>query len=301
VPPDILGGYFVTTINNVSLINYHDLLLLIISSIFLYCGGLITNDLFDINRDRIERPNRPISSRKIKKSIAVLLAIISFGFGVLLSFFLNITSTIISIFLVIMILSYNYRLKNGMLRPYLMGGIRTLNIVYGTSSNINFLDFLGVTHPHATIQMYGSLVNLVIFTLAVFIHIFTLTFLSARETREEFENSDKKRLNLKKVYAYYLITFIIILYLGLSYLPNKTYFAIFFGLFLLCVNLLFFRIMRKRKLGFADIQILVKNMIILLILLDSSFVAGSIAIYFGFLSLSMVIPCIFIGNKVKMT
>ena len=299
VPPDILGGYFVTTISDVNLINYCDILMLVFSSVFLYIGGLVTNDLFDIDRDMVERPNRPLPSRKIKKSTACSLAIFLFGLGILLSSFLSITSTIISIFLVLMILSYNYRLKNGISRPFLMGGIRSLNIVYGASSNTNYFDFIAGTN--VTIQMYTPLACLTILTLAVFIHIFTLTFLSARETHNEFGNPNKKRLSLKMVYAYYLSLFIVILFLGLNYLPYKIHFTILIGLFLLCVNLLFFSILWKKKYGYADIQFLVKNMIVLLILLDSSFVVGSVGVYFGIISLGLIIPCVLMGKKVKMT
>ena len=93
VPPDILGGYFVTAINNVPSLNYFDAFILVFSSIFLYIGGLVTNDLFDIRKDKIERPNRPLSSGKIKKSTAVLLSVLFFGAGVFLSSQLTFTST----------------------------------------------------------------------------------------------------------------------------------------------------------------------------------------------------------------
>ncbi|MDP8906882.1 MAG: UbiA family prenyltransferase, partial [Thermoproteota archaeon] len=140
VPPDILGGYFVTSLNNVPSLNYFDVFLLVLSSIFLYVGGLVTNDLFDIHKDKIERPNRPLSSGNIKKSTAVLLSALFFVAGVFLSSLLTFTSTLISIFLVVMILLYNYKLKNGLTRPFLMGGIRSLNVIYGASGNMGFLN-----------------------------------------------------------------------------------------------------------------------------------------------------------------
>ena len=68
---------------------------------------MITNDLFDINRDKIERPNRPLSSGKIKKPTAIFLAMLFFGMGILLALLLTFTSTIIAISLVVMILLYN--------------------------------------------------------------------------------------------------------------------------------------------------------------------------------------------------
>jgi 4-hydroxybenzoate polyprenyltransferase len=59
--------------------------------------------------------------------------------------------------------------------------------------------------------------------------------------------------------------------------------------------------MIKEKHGYADILFLVKNMIILLIVLDSSFVAGSTGIYLGILSISLIVPCVAIGKKLQMT
>ena len=298
VPPDILAGYLVTTINNLIIIDYYNILLLIFSSIFLYVGGMITNDLFDINIDKIERPSRPVASGKIKVSSTVLLAILFFGSGILLASFLNITSTTISILLVIMILSYNIRLKNGLSRPFVMGGIRILNIIYGSTSNYDFFKNL-----HYNIEpnfINPSLINLIILTSAIFIHIFTLTWLSKREVDKENKQFDKS-LDLKKIYTTYLFFFIIILVLGLVFLPNKYFYLEFFIAFLLSITIIFHRQIIKKKYDYLDIRFIVKNMIILLILLDSSFVAGSSGLYMGLLSLSMLIPCLFVGRKVYMT
>ena len=301
VPPDILGGYFVTAINTIPSINYYNLLLLSFSSVCLYIGGLITNDLLDVEKDKAERPNRPLSSGRIKKSTAVLLSILFFGLGVFLSLLLTLTSTVIAFFLTFMILLYNYKLKDSLSRPYLMGGIRSLNVIYGASSNS---DFLNAFNPNYSIGynsfFNNSSINLVILTVAVFIHIFTLTFLSKRETMEE-DKSYKHPLNLKKIFICYVCLFLIIIFLGHSYLPNKLIFLVFIGLFLLLVTMLFFNRMIKGKHGYADILFLVKNMIILLIVLDSSFVAGSSGIYFGIISIGMIIPCVIIGKKVQMT
>lgn len=299
VPPDILGGYFVTAINNVPSLNYFDVFLLVFSSIFLYVGGLVTNDLFDIHKDKMERPNRPLSSGKIKKSTAVLLSALFFGSGVFLSSLLTFTSTLISILLVIMILLYNYKLKNGLTRPFLMGGIRSLNVIYGASGNMGFLN--SINEPTDAVYVYITLTNLLILAVAVFIHVFTLTFLSTRETPQDDKSLVERPLNLKRVYVCYLLLFAIIYLLGVLYLPNKLLFSIFFVLFLSLITVLFYKKISKIQYGFEDAQFLVKNMIVLLIALDSSFVAGSSAIYLGILSIGMIIPCVVIGKKVQMT
>jgi 4-hydroxybenzoate polyprenyltransferase len=298
VPPDILAGYFVTTLNNIVIFNYYNILLLVFSSIFLYIGGMISNDLFDIKIDKIERPDRPVASGKIKVSTTVLLAILFFVSGIFLASLVTFTSTIISILLVIMILSYNIRLKNGLTRPFLMGGIRTLNIIYGSTSNHDFFKVLpSYVEPNF---INASFINLIILISAVFIHIFTLTWLSKRETDIE-DKQFNKSLDLKKIYNTYVFFFIAILVLGLIFLPNKYYYLVFFIAFLLSITIIFYNPIVKKKYGYLNIQFIVKNMIILLILLDSTFVTGSNGLYMGLLSLSMLIPCLYIGRKVHMT
>jgi 4-hydroxybenzoate polyprenyltransferase len=300
VPPDILAGYFVTTINNLTLVNYQNILILVFSSIFLYIGGLITNDLFDIKIDKIERPNRPLVSGNIKESTIILLSILFFGTGIFLAFLLTFATVVISIVLVIMILLYNYRLKNGKLRPFLMGGIRALNVIYGSTTTYIFFtttnyDFFETSFINTTTT------NLLIVSFAIFFHIFTLTLLSKRETENE-NKQYKNSLNLKNIFIVYLIIFIIILFIGITFVPNKYPFLVFFIAFLLSITIIFYnKINNRKKYGYRDIKFLVKYMIILLILLDTSFVAGSNGIYMGLLSISMIFPCLIIGKKVHMT
>jgi 4-hydroxybenzoate polyprenyltransferase len=261
---------------------------------------MVTNDLFDINKDKLERPNRPLPSGKIKESIAISLATLFFGLGILLALLLTFTSTIIAISLVVMILLYNLRMKNGFLRPFFMGGIRSLNIIYGASSNYEFLRFLDYGIDTTAGLIYNTHINLFILTAAIFIHVFTLTLLSKRET--EAENKQfKKSLELNKIYRSYLFLLIVLTFLGTVFLPNKFLFLTFSVLFLASITVIFFTITGKKNYGHMDIQFLVKNMLVLLIPLDASFIAGSSGVYMGVVSLSMIIPCIAIGKKVKMT
>ncbi|HYO05752.1 MAG TPA: hypothetical protein VER14_02070, partial [Phototrophicaceae bacterium] len=198
-----------------------------------------------------------------------------------------------------MILLYNYKLKNGLTRPFLMGGIRSLNVIYGASSNMGFLN--SINEQTDAVYFYITLTNLMVLAISVFIHVFTLTFLSTRETKQDDKSLVERPLNLKRIYVCYLILFTIIYFMGVHYLPNKLLFSIFFVSFLLLITALFYNRIRKIQYGFEDAQFLVKNMIVLLIVLDSSFVAGSSGIYFGILSIGMIVPCVVIGKKVHMT
>gem|GEM_PF-227694 len=298
VPPDIMAGYFITATIKSNVINYNDLLILGFSSVFLYIGGLITNDLFDFDIDKKERPNRPLPSGKINKNTTIFLSFLFLGSGFLLALSMSLTSALVSVILVMMILSYNYKLKNGVSRPFLMGSIRALNVFYGSTSNN---DFLQNSYFNGSSSMdYTILVNLLIATVAVFVHIFTLTLISTRETVVEIKKF-KKLINLKNVYVTYLSIFIFILSLGVIFLSNKILFLSFFIVFLSAVTFIFFKKIKKENLESQDIQFIVKDMIILLILLDASFVTGSSGFYLGIITVSFLIPCIIIGKKVQMT
>jgi 4-hydroxybenzoate polyprenyltransferase len=294
-----MAGYFITAAAIKSnVINYNDLLILGFSSVFLYVGGLVTNDLFDFDIDKKERPNRPLPSGKINKNTTIFLSFLFLGSGFLLALSMSLTSTLVSVMLVMMILSYNYKLKNGVSRPFLMGSIRALNVFYGSTSNN---DFLQNSYFNGSSSMdYTILVNLLIATVTVFVHIFTLTLISARETVEELKKF-KKIINLKNVYVTYLSIFIFILSLGVIFLSNKILFLSFFIVFLSAVTFIFFKKIKKENLEPQDIQFIVKDMIILLILLDASFVTGSSGFYLGVITVSLLTPCIIIGKKVQMT
>src|SRR5438128_521247 len=50
-------------------------LCLLAASGCLYCGGMVFNDVFDLEQDKRERPFRPIPSGRISRSAAVLFAV----------------------------------------------------------------------------------------------------------------------------------------------------------------------------------------------------------------------------------
>src|SRR6266496_4496406 len=56
-------------------------LLLLLSSSCLYTAGMVLNDVFDVQRDRRERPQRPIPSGRVTLKVATRLgwALICFG------------------------------------------------------------------------------------------------------------------------------------------------------------------------------------------------------------------------------
>lgn len=103
-----------------------------ISSMCLYTGGIVFNDVFDAALDKVERPERPIPSGRIKKSAASILGTLAFAIGCILAFQVNMAAFYISLAIVLMCLLYNGQAKHHFLAgPIVMGGCRGLNLLLG--------------------------------------------------------------------------------------------------------------------------------------------------------------------------
>jgi len=80
------------------------LLLLVISVITINAGGNIINDIYDLEIDRINRPDRPLPSGAMSIFQARVFFIILFTIGVSISWFINLQSFMIAAFVSIPIL-----------------------------------------------------------------------------------------------------------------------------------------------------------------------------------------------------
>ena len=107
---------------------------LIFSSIFLYAGGVVFNDVFDAELDAVERPERAIPSGLISLREAVIWGVLLMSFGIGLAFYTHVLSGIISVVLTMAIIGYDaYSKKFGFLGPLNMGVCRGLNLLLGIS------------------------------------------------------------------------------------------------------------------------------------------------------------------------
>lgn len=103
-----------------------------ISSMLLYTGGIVFNDVFDAALDKVERPERPIPSGRIKKSAASILGTLAFAIGCFLAYQVNMTAFYVSLAIVLMCLLYNGKAKHHFLAgPIVMGACRGLNLLLG--------------------------------------------------------------------------------------------------------------------------------------------------------------------------
>lgn len=82
VPGDVVAGWFLA--GGVAAFR-PKLFLLIASSLSIYGAGLILNDCFDLERDRKERPDRPLPSGRIAPALAWSAGILLLTLGILLA------------------------------------------------------------------------------------------------------------------------------------------------------------------------------------------------------------------------
>jgi 4-hydroxybenzoate polyprenyltransferase len=280
---------------------------LVLSSVALYLGGLVSNDLFDTKVDKIERPNRPLPSGMVQKKYAIILLIVFLSAGFSISLLFNYVTVGISGLLIISILIYNYKLKNGILRPFLMGGIRALNIVYGFTILFGFHSFtfdISVLYLNLGTSIETRSLELFCLVLAsVFFHIFVLTFVSSKETTREYTSRGKKRINIKTILYIYTTFLFIIGTLGFYLVKYPTVYILIVLVIGIVVLLIFYKAhLRMFQLEASKVmQFIVKNMIILLIMLDSAFIAGISGPIIGLATASLILPSILLSKKISMT
>ena len=110
------------------------LMLLIIATFCLYSSGIIFNDVFDRDIDKVERPERPIPSGKITTPFAILIGIILNIIGVGCCFLTNQICGLIGALIAISAFLYNkFSKHHPIIGPTNMGVCRSLNLLLGIS------------------------------------------------------------------------------------------------------------------------------------------------------------------------
>ena len=106
--------------------------LAIASSLCLYAGGMVQNDVVDLQIDQTERPHRPLPSKRISFELAQVVSIGLLLFGFVLACVASLsmrdgTPAVIGVMLIAAICGYNCYSKGTWLGPLFMGGCRALN------------------------------------------------------------------------------------------------------------------------------------------------------------------------------
>ena len=129
-----IAGYLMPEMWNTQIVT--QILLLIIATIGLYGGGIIFNDIFDIEQDKINRPDRVIPSGRISISTAKIFGIILFSIGIFSAFLVSNFSGLVALLIMAMVLLYDkYSKHHKLLGPLNMSLCRGGNLILGMSIN----------------------------------------------------------------------------------------------------------------------------------------------------------------------
>ncbi|SKC01453.1 UbiA-like protein EboC [Dyadobacter psychrophilus] len=108
--------------------------LLIVSTLGLYGGGVVMNDVFDAKLDAVERPERPIPSGKVPLKSAAMMGISLLFLGILAAAMFSALSGMIAIVVAMLTVLYNRFAKHSrVLGPLTMGMCRGGNLILGMS------------------------------------------------------------------------------------------------------------------------------------------------------------------------
>ena len=135
---NILCGFLLTHLQPrlkvADLTGHSDLWLLLASTIGLYLGGMVLNDVFDAKLDAIERPERPIPSGQISRRAAAIFGALLMLGGVVAAAVVGTPSLLVATLIVPCVLAYNGFLKTTIAAPLGMATCRFLNLMLGASA-----------------------------------------------------------------------------------------------------------------------------------------------------------------------
>jgi hypothetical protein len=127
-----ISGYFYHL--TVATESFYPVVLLCLSTIGLYGGGIVFNDVFDAELDRVERPERAIPSGAIGLKEAALLGTFLLLWGIGFAFAQSMLSGFIATGIAFFALLYNKESKHfAFFGPLNMGLCRGLNLLLGIS------------------------------------------------------------------------------------------------------------------------------------------------------------------------
>jgi len=280
LPSNILVGIAAISSLAFTLTSFIQFLLLVTISVLLYCVGIVLNDLYDFDIDKKERPNRPLPSGKISRRSAIVLVVIFSTLALILSLLVSFSTLVISSILFLTIFGYDKYLKNTHAGPLTIASARVMNILLGTSVSFRSVD------------SYSQIVTLTFVLIITFVYVSLIGFISRYEVRGFSDNA--KLLLPPAIVAIVISSIILFSLMGFFKLES----LIILSLFSLIMLISFSRIYRRDS---GRTQQIVRNMILSIIILDSTFLTGIIGIELGLAVLTLMAPLLVLANKMYMT
>jgi hypothetical protein len=267
---DVLAGFAIakyTTTADWSQLSVSSMLLLMASTIGLYGGGVVMNDVFDAELDKAERPERPIPSGAISKKEAALLGVLLLLGGVLAALFahpgtlLSSSAYLAAAIAVAAVVYDKWGKHQSYIGPVNMGLCRGLNLLLGMS-------VIPAALPH-----YWAI------GIVPVIYIAAITMISRGEVH------GSKRTPLLSAVALYAAVIVAIVYIAYKNvtLPSAI-------LFLLLFSVMIFLPLQKaiRRPDGHMIGKAVKAGVIALIIMNAAWAAAFGSFYFALVILALL-------------
>ena len=280
LPSNILVGIAAISSLAFTLTSFIQFLLLVTISVLLYCVGIVLNDLYDFDIDKKARPNRPLPSGKISRRSAIGLVAIFSTLALILSLLVSFSTLVISSILFLTIFGYDKYLKNTHAGPFTIASARVMNILLGTSVSFRSVD------------SYSQIVTLTFVLIITFVYVSLIGFISRCEVHGFSDNA--KLLLPPAIVAIIISSIILFSLMGFFKLES----LIMLSLFSFIMLITFSRIYRRDS---GRTQQIVRNMILSIIVLDSTFLTGIIGIELGLAVLILMGPLLVLANKMYMT
>lgn len=264
---DILAGVVIAGVADLeeSLFSWVFVFLPIVSTIGLYGGGVVFNDVFDAKLDSIERPERPIPSGLVSKSNATALALLLYALALIAAAFVHpqvfSLSFLFAVIIAVLATVYDkWGKHHSLLGPVNMGLCRGFNLLLGMSIN-----------PAAVMQYWW---------IGIFpvIYIGAITMIS----RDEVHGGKKKTLYAAAFF--YLIVLAAISWF--AYRNDQLLYAV--GFILLFAIMIFLPLSKAIKDPVAkNIRHSVKAGVLAVILMNAAWAAA-----FGAIGWALIILCL---------
>lgn len=245
------------------------------STAFLYGGGIVFNDVFDAELDKVERPERAIPSGAITVKEASFLGALLLVLGIVLAFSCGILSGFLAVLIAVFALVYN---KWGKHRPLLgplnMGFCRGLNLLLGVSI------------------LSSAVTDWYFLAIIPVIYIYSITMIS----RGEVHGGNRTTLYL----ASFLYLAVISSILYFSFVRDTWQWAL---IFLIPFSVMIFKPLLKaiRNPEGKNIGKAVKAGVISLILMDAAWAATFSSLYLAVIIVCLLPLSLFLGKLFAVT
>ncbi len=157
----------------------------IVASLCFYGGGLLLNDLADLEEDRRERPSRPLPSGAASPRAVRVILLLLFAAGLVLCWLVDLSTLAVGGALLAAVALYNLHTKRvPIIGAVNMGACRALSMLLGATA---------VSHGDLTIPllMKGRLDHLLAGLTVLGAYIAAVTHLARFETRQSVPGSAK--------------------------------------------------------------------------------------------------------------